>query len=136
GDLEVAQGHPPRPEPGGPARPGGGKVRHGARPGTGQGAGPGGERDGVGKEGNLAGGDGDHEPVQVDPGGGRPGAQHRPATLTGEPFQDRGGDQVGGESGHEPSVQEVAARARVAATNASMGGSTSPAPTWPTPGSL
>src|SRR4029453_16905016 len=65
--------------------------------------GPGGQRDGVGEQGNLAGGDGDHEPVQVDPGGAGPGAEHGPANLTGEPFQDRRGDQVSGEGDHGPS---------------------------------
>jgi hypothetical protein len=60
----------------------------------------GGQGDRVGQQRRLAGGDGEHEPPEVDPGRGGAGPEEHPAGAAGHLFQHGGGDPVGGQDDH------------------------------------
>ncbi len=69
---------------------------------------------------------------QIRRGRGRSKDGARARVAPSDQRVQRLGDRVAGEA---TSAHNLSASPRVAATNASIGGSTSPAPTWPIPGS-
>lgn len=69
----------------------------GCQPTLGQRARTGGQGDRVGQQRRLAGGDGEHEPPEVDPGRGGAGPEEHPAGAAGHLFQH--GGRPGGRAG-------------------------------------